>query len=64
MVMPHDRKNQPLAVGDEVIVRAKVASIQPDEGYCNATIETIEGRKPDGAKEMLCLNAAVLEKAE
>lgn len=60
--MPHDVNNNLLEVGDEVIVRAKVTSIQTGEEYCNVTIQSVNGRKPDGMQEMFCLNAAVLEK--
>lgn len=60
--MPHDVNNNLLEVGDEVVLRAKVTSIQTGEEYCNVTIESLYGRKPDGSKETSCLNAAVLEK--
>ena len=37
--MPHDSKGNLLAEGDEIVIRAKVKSIQQSEDYCNATVE-------------------------
>lgn len=63
--MPHDVNGKVLAVGDEVILRAKVTTVCPGEEYCNISIESVHGRKPDGLKEtMSAINAAVLEKVE
>mgnify|MGYP005822939975 CR=1 FL=1 len=66
--MPHDVKGQVLRVGDTVTLRAKITSIQIGEeycnAYCNAVIESLADRKPDGRKEMCCLNTAVLEKLD
>ena len=61
--MPHDVNNNLLAEGDEVILRAKVKSIQAGEDYCNVTIESVHGRRPDGLKESVsAINTGVLEK--
>ena len=61
--MPHDVNNNLLAEGDEVILRAKVKSIQTGEDYCNVTIESVHGRRPDGLKESVsAINTGVLEK--
>lgn len=61
--MPHDFAGKELQVGDEVLLRAKVTAITATEDYCNVTIESLYGRKPDGAKETIsAINAAVLKK--
>ena len=56
----HDRNGTPLKVGDVVTVKMKIVSASPGEDYCNVTLESVEGRKPDGAKECLTGNAAVV----
>jgi hypothetical protein len=60
--MPHDQHGDLLAVGDRVQVPAVVQSISTGEDYCNLTIQSRYGRKPDGAVETMTLNAAVVEK--
>lgn len=60
--MPHDRDGNVLEPGDFVVVRCVVNSITTGEEFCNLTLESIEGRKPDGYKETLCINANVVEK--
>ena len=63
--MPHDKDGKLLQVGDEVLFCAVVKDIQPFEDFCNITIESAFGRKPDGAKETVsAINAAVLVKVE
>jgi hypothetical protein len=62
--MPHDKNGTELKVGDKVLIRGTVKSIQPTPDYCNVTVESDEGRKPDDAKETYCTNAAVLERVE
>lgn len=59
--MPHDRNGKEIRVGDEVLLRAKVTQVWAGEDYCNITIESITGRKPDGLSDTAVLNAAVLE---
>jgi len=41
-VMPHDRNGKPLKAGDEVILRAKVTEVYPQEDACNANVEIID----------------------
>lgn len=61
--MPHDAVGNLLQAGDEVILRGVVIEVQPSDEYCNITIESVFGRKPDGMKERVsAINAAVLEK--
>lgn len=60
--MPHDKDNKQLKVGDEVIIRCRVKSLTEGEEYCNVTLETIEGRRPDGQKETWhAINTGVTE---
>lgn len=57
----HDAKGRPLAEGDFVLVPARVKSLSPTEDYCNVSLETLFGRRPDGAKEnFYAINTGVL----
>jgi hypothetical protein len=60
--MPHDKNGQLLSAGDRVIVRATVREVHQGEDFCNVTLESEEGRRPDDHKETLTLNAKVVEK--
>lgn len=62
--MPHDKNNSVLQVGDEVIIRAKITNLTEGEEFCNITVQTIEGRRPDGCKETFTFNTGVVEKVE
>ena len=60
--MPHDNSNQKLQVGDEVIVKFVIKSLTEGEEFCNVTLETVRGRRPDGAKETWsAVNTGVVE---
>ena len=60
----HDANGNKLSVGDTVIIRAKVIALCPGEDFCNVTIETLLGRRPDGAKETIgSMNTGVMERA-
>lgn len=61
----HDAKGRPLKVGDKVRVDATVTQLnEGTEDYCNVSIETVFGRRPDGAKEhMSAINTGVLLRA-
>ena len=62
--MPHDAHNKVLSVGDVVFVPARITKIFTGEDYCNAEIETLFGRRPDGLKEKWsAFNTAVLVRA-
>lgn len=39
--MPHDANGKLIQVGDEVVLRCKVAWVGEGEGYCNVTIDTV-----------------------
>ncbi len=60
--MPHDKNGTELKPGDLVLIACKVLTVSPEANYCNLSVETVEGRKPDDRKEMITLNAAVVEK--
>lgn len=57
----HDKNGTELKVGDLVLVPAKITSLNSGEDYCNVSIETLHGRRPDGAKETMgAINTGVL----
>ncbi len=62
--MPHDVNGKMLKEGDVVMIPAKVKTVNPGDDFCNLTVESIHGRKPDGTKETMTLNAAVVELVE
>ena len=49
----HDAKKRELKVGDLVLIPAKVMAISPGDDYCNCTLESVFGRRPDGSKEIM-----------
>lgn len=60
----HDAKGRPLSVGDVVLLPAKVTQVSATEEYCNVSVQSILGRRPDGAKENIsAINTAVLLRA-
>lgn len=58
----HDANGVELKVGDRVILEAVIDTLQSGEDFCNATLKSVLGRKPDGAKETFCMNTAVCVK--
>lgn len=59
----HDMMNQPLKVGDTVLIPAKIVELQPFENLCNVSVETLHGRRPDGMKEKIwAINTGVMLK--
>lgn len=60
----HDALGRPLKKGDNVVILAKIAGLQPTDDFCNVDIETVLGRRPDGEKEHIsAINTGVLLKA-
>lgn len=60
----HDAKGRPLSVGDVVLIPAKVTQVSATEEYCNVSVQSIFGRRPDGMKENIsAINTAVLLRA-
>ena len=57
----HDKNGVPLKKGDRVLIEAIITDLNPSEDYCNVTLETASGRRPDGAKERIsAINTGVL----
>lgn len=56
----HDRNGTPLKAGDNVTIKFRITAVSPQTDYCNVTVETVDGRKPDGAKDTYTLNTAQL----
>jgi hypothetical protein len=55
----HDRNGTPLKVGDRVTVEYVITHVSPGPDHCNISAQSVEGRKPDGAKEYFVGNSAV-----
>lgn len=47
----HDKNGTPLKEGDIVLVPFKVQNLYPGDEYCNCSLESVFGRRPDGSKE-------------
>jgi len=62
--MPHYRNGNILEVGDEVMVPAKITSVQAGLEYCNLTVETIEPMYPGDSKNTITLNTKQVEKVQ
>jgi len=64
----HDVNGKPLAVGDEVVLRAKITAIHAAENFCNVNIEAVHPMptgEPGGRKETYAsVNTKMLEKVE
>lgn len=57
----HDRNGTALKKGDTVIVEAVVTELYETEEYCNVSLTSVDGRRPDGAKETIsAINTGVL----
>lgn len=57
----HDKNGKELAIGDTVLIAAKITQLSPGDDYCNVSVQTINGRKPDGVKETIsAINTATL----
>lgn len=59
----HDAKGRELKVGDLVLIPMKVDICYSTPDYCNVTVKSVHGRKPDGIQEMLTGNTAVMFRA-
>lgn len=60
----HDANGTALKKGDRVLIPAVITDLSPGEDFCNVSLETTLGRRPDGNKERLsAINTAVLVKA-
>ena len=60
----HDARGREIKVGDRVLVPARVTELSATEGYCNVSIESTFGRRPDGQKERIsAINTGVVLRA-
>lgn len=60
----HDAKGRPLNKGDKVRIEATVVELYATEDFCNVSVETVLGRRPDGAKERIgAINTGVMLRA-
>ena len=60
----HDAKGRELKQGDRVVIVGVVTQVSSTENYCNVSVESVLGRRPDGAKEtMSAINTGVLLRA-
>lgn len=59
----HDANGTQLKVGDKVLIPAEITEISATEEFCNVTVQTTLGRRPDGNKEIVsAINTGVLVK--
>ncbi len=59
----HDANGTPLKKGDSVLIPAEIVDLSPGEEFCNVSLETAYGRRPDGNKERISgINTGVLIK--
>lgn len=57
----HDAKNRPLKVGDRVLIPAVITEVSANADFCNVSVQSAYGRRPDGAKERIsAINTGVL----
>jgi hypothetical protein len=59
----HDAKGRELKKGDRVLIPCEVRDVQASPEYCNVTVVSLGGRKPDGLRETITLNTNVLLRA-
>ena len=59
--MPHDMNGELLKVGDEVLIPARVASLQVGDEYCNASFETLISMYPSDSPTTITMNTKQVE---
>lgn len=60
----HDHYGQELRVGDLVMIPCRVIELQAFEDFCNVSLQSFFGRRPDDAKERIyAINTGVLLRA-
>jgi len=47
----HDKNGTALQEGDIVLVQMRVKSLSAQDDFCNCTLESVHGRRPDGTHE-------------
>jgi hypothetical protein len=61
----HDRTGKPLRKGDRVTILCVITDLNATEDFCNVSMETVYGRRPDGAKEHVnSINTGVVDKVD
>lgn len=59
----HDANGTRLKKGDTVLIPAVITDLSPGEEYCNVTLKTTLGRRPDKNQETIsAINTGVLIK--
>lgn len=57
----HDARGRLLKGGDKVILVGKISHLNATEDFCNVTVRSAFGRRPDGMKENIsAINTGVL----
>lgn len=57
----HDRNGTPLKKGDVVLIPVVITELNGSEDYCNVSLQSVHGRRPDGLKEHFsAINTGVL----
>lgn len=57
----HDSNGTPLKKGDVVLIPAVITELHGGEDFCNVTVKTTHGRRPDGMPETIsAINTGVL----
>lgn len=57
----HDRNGTPLQKGNVVLIPCVITELNATEDFCNVTLQTVHGRRPDGNKETIhAINTGVL----
>lgn len=57
----HDAKGRELKVGDRVLIPCVIKELSPMEDYCNVSVESRIGRRPDGSVERIsAINTGVM----
>ena len=57
----HDARGIPLKVGDHVLIPATITELSQGEDYCNVSLRSQIGRRPDGQHEFIqAINTGVL----
>ena len=60
----HDTKGRPLKLGDIVLLPATVVELHESEDYCNVSVQSVYGRRPDGYQETVsAINTGLLLRA-
>lgn len=59
----HDANGTPLKKGDTVLIPAVITDLTARDGYCDASLDFVRGRHPDGMKVSIhAINTGVLVK--